>query len=126
MIEAVFIFQPSGKCIFEKRFNGFKEDSGHIGAFVTALSLFSEETFGEKPNIIITTRYKMIISMDGTYNFVYIAANRITASYLKRLNAYVRPAFYRTLSPDIKKVLSENRIPDMPQFEQIIHKLVLE
>ncbi|MHA1144729.1 MAG: hypothetical protein ACTSRW_08335 [Candidatus Helarchaeota archaeon] len=128
MIHGIYVFRPGGICLFYKSFDKYQEDPHAICAFLSAISTFSETTFGEKLKSITTSRHRLLIYREREGNekltFVYILDLTDKTPNFTKINDSFRGRFFQHFSKALPTCLENNTLlPDLPQFENNLNEI---
>ncbi|MHC1591477.1 MAG: hypothetical protein ACXQS8_05285 [Candidatus Helarchaeales archaeon] len=130
MIRGIFVYRPGGICIFHKNFGPMQQDPHAICAFLSAVSIFSETTFGEDLKSIKMANYRLMLFRERmneqVFNFVYMIDIDDQALDFQKINELVKSQFLQHFSQELVECVENNTIlPRLPQFEQnLCHILV--
>lgn len=131
MIRGIYVFRTGGICIFNKGFDGFSEDPQSICAFLSAISLFSESTFGECLETVTTSRHKMLLHREEKegeeLSFVYLLDSNDELHNFVQKKDQVRKEFFHHFSSELPICLENNTpLPELPQFERNLTNLLIK
>lgn len=123
MIHNFYIIRESGICLYHKKYGSLDEEPQSIAAFLTAVSMFSNEIVGEKVRIISTDNFKFIFKTDGKLMLtVFTDRSDQNERVLEMMDTVKIRVFQRF--PGIDKVIEKGNLLISERFDSDLDEIV--
>ncbi len=117
MFYNLYIIKPNGICIFHKRYGSLDEDPQIVSNFLTAVSIFSKELFGNPTRIIMTESYKFTFKWNGSLSFAILSDTTESDQKIQVLLETVEMRFQQCF-PEHEAQLMSGNLKHFKKFSQ--------